>query len=114
LTLIENVAKEAKEQNVKIEIWPLVSRSEQENFESPFFEKFASGNLSEFRFQDSAEMEDYLEYVVRGTRSFRPTYHLPLHILRDERDPPIMIDWFPIVQLAKRPGKIPILDETKQ
>jgi hypothetical protein len=115
--LIENVVNEAKEKKMKIEVWPLVSKSSHSSegrcFKSSFYENLVSVALPENRFHDSVEMEDTLLQITNSMRSARPSYRCPLLILREERNPAIMIDWFPIVQLAKRPGKVHIDNETK-
>ncbi|KAG7369125.1 Ku70/Ku80 beta-barrel domain containing protein [Nitzschia inconspicua] len=118
--LINNVASEAKDQYVEFIIWPLASNvngiQQSDSFVSPFFEALASAWLFDKRFQDMEELEqDGLAEIYRRMKKNRRIYHGPMHILHSSssREAPIMIDWFSPVQLAKRPAKVQIDDETK-
>lgn len=118
--LVDNVASEAKEQNIEFIIWPLASMVggalKSGTFSSPFFEALASAWYFDQAFQDMDELQqDGLDEIYRRMKKNRRLYHGPMHILHSSsnREAPIMIDWFSPVQLAKRPGKVQIDDETK-
>ncbi|KAL3919687.1 MAG: hypothetical protein SGILL_003632 [Bacillariaceae sp.] len=120
---IQNVANEAKDQSdVEILVWPLAMLQPNGDtllngpFESPFFEAFAT-DVFEKRFQDFGELqENGLDTAYVKKKKHRRAYYLPLHILRSsmDRDPSIMVEWYTLVQLASRPGKVKINDETKE
>jgi hypothetical protein len=129
--LVDNVANEAKEQKINIVVWPLRSSctpgsdddditNRRENFESPFFDMIASERTFERRMNDMTNLEDGLEDIMRSMRKNRRSYFGPLHILGpnlvqgNDESCSIMIDWYPVVQLAKRPSKVNIDDETKR
>lgn len=127
MQLVYNVANEAKEQNINIVVWPLFSTSPSKNdvggssdvFESPFFDKLVSEVVFGRRLQTMTELEDGLENITRSMRKNRRSYFGPMHILdpsanENGEDSAIMIDWYPIIQLAKRPGKVQIDDESKR
>jgi hypothetical protein len=119
MQLIENVANEAKEQNVEIIVFPLVvmkhaSGLQRGLFVSPLFQSLVSEWYFERRFQDLVELEhDGLHLIYQTMKKNRRTHYGPLNILRSKRDAPIMVDWYSTVQLAKRPTKVHIDDETK-
>ena len=131
--LIQNIANEAKEQRISIIIWPLPvhhSNSKKHKFQkddnmfvSPFFEKIASEILFDQRLQSYVELQDELGEIYRSMAKKRRTYYGPMHILRpgknigntrSVKDPAIMIDWYSVVQLQRRPGKVQIDTATKK
>jgi ATP-dependent DNA helicase 2 subunit 1 len=120
---IANVAREAKDHSdVEILVWPLALMPSNGGmllsgpFESLFFDSLGT-DVFEKRFQDFDELQDNgLDNAYVKKKKHRRSYYLPLHILRSsvERDPPIMVEWYTLVQLAHRPSKVSINDETKQ
>jgi hypothetical protein len=118
--LVENVANEAKEQGIEFIVWPMAStvdgRLHSGIFVSSFFESLASVWFFEKCFQDIEELEqDGLDVIYQRMNRNRRVYHGPMHILHSsvDKEAPMMIDWFSPVQLAKRPSKVQIDDETK-
>jgi hypothetical protein len=119
--LVENVASEAKEQqHIELVVWPLASNVNGNlrngTFVSSFFTSLASAWFFDRCFQDMEELEhDGLYVIYQRMKRNRRVYHGPMHILHSSshREAPIMIDWFSPVQLAKRPSKVQIDDETK-
>lgn len=127
--LVYNVANEAKEQKISIVVWPLCSAGpfgadsdaeDHDSFESPFFDMLASQRTFESRMHNMSALADGLEDIMAGMRKNRRSYFGPMHILGpnsagdNDDDCAIMIDWYPVVQLAKRPGYAHIDDETKR
>jgi hypothetical protein len=125
--LIQNIANEAKEQRIAIIVWPLNSNKniieKNEVFVSPFFESIASEVLFDQRFRSYVELQDGLELFYRTMVKKRRTYYGPMHILRPGQsvgnnrsidDPAIMIDWYSVVQLSRKPGKVQIDAATKK
>jgi len=128
--LTQNIANEAKEQRIEIIVWPLAvhpdsnhsSIKNDEDFVSPFFEAISTEILFNQRIRSYDELHEGLEEIYRAMVKKRRSYHGPMHILRPDnvgnirslKDPAIMIDWYSIVQLAKRPGKIQIDSATKK
>ncbi len=121
--LIQNIANETKEQRIRIIVWPLVNPSESnkmdndEEFDSTFFEDIASEILFEQRFSCFASLQDGLEGIYRTFSKKRRTHYGPMYILRpgmsvgntrSVEDPTIMIDWYSVVQLSTKPGKVTI------
>jgi len=121
--LIQNIANETKEQRIRIIVWPLVNPSENNNldndeeFDSPFFEDIASEILFEQRLSTFVDLQDGLEGIYRILSKKRRTHYGPMHILRPGmsvgntrsiEDPAIMIDWYSVVQLSTKPGKVVI------
>jgi hypothetical protein len=118
--LIDNVVSEAKEQHVEFIVWPLASNAngilQSGVFASPFFESLASTWFFQQCFRDMGELEqDGLDVIYRRMKKNRRVYYGPMHLLHSSsgREAPIMIDWFSPVQLARRPAKVQIDDETK-
>lgn len=129
--LIQNIANEAKEERISIIVWPLPVHSngkkhsfqkDDNMFVSPFFEKIASEILFDQRPQSYIELQDELGEICRSMAKKRRTYYGPMHILRpgknvgntrSVKDPAIMIDWYSVVQLQRRPGKVQIDTATK-
>jgi len=128
--LIQNIANEAKDENIGIIVWPLAvgsrsfknSRVIDDAFESAFFESIASDNRFDHRLRSYNELHDELEELYRTMAKKRRTYHGPMHILRpgkignirSDKDAAIMIDWYSVVQLSSRPGKVCIDSATKK
>ncbi len=130
--LIQNIANEAKEQRIRIIVWPLADptkgkttnvESDDEEFESPFFDAISSDVLFEDRLRSFVDLQDGLEEIYRSLAKKRRMYYGPLHILhpgtnvgnsRSIEDPAIMIDWFTVVQLSRKPGKVAIDTASKK
>ena len=129
--LIQNIANELKEQRIRIIVWPLISPTGntkgdiqgEEEFESPFFDAIASEVLFENRLRSLVELQDGLEGIYRTMAKKRRMYHGPMHILRPGKsvgnnrsieDPSIMIDWYSVVQLSRKPGKVAIDTASKK
>jgi hypothetical protein len=126
---VENIAIDAKEERISIVVWPLVSTtqstaiknqpSNDEKFLSPFFESIRSkpkpNDLKpnfDRRLQTYKEMDDTRDDMTNEMMKNRRSKYGPLHILRPgivrSEEPAIMIDWYSVVQLSKRPGKVQI------
>lgn len=124
--LIQNIANEVKEQRIEIIVWPIAVHPKSNNnemFESQFFESIASEVLFDQRLRSYMDLHDGLEGIYRTMAKKRRTYHGPMHILRPGvnggnnrsiEDPSIMIDWYSVVQLSRRPGKVTINTATKK
>lgn len=124
--MIHNIAAEAKEQRIRIIVWPLAKPSESENnqeFVSPFFESIASEVLFEHRLRSLVELEDGMEEIYRTMAKKRRMYYGSMHILhpgmnlgncRSIEDPAIMIDWYSVVQLSRKPGRVAIDTASKK
>ena len=128
--LIQNIANEAKEQKIGIIVWPLAVHSRtterhrvmDEVFDSPFFESIASETRFDQRLRSYNALHDELEELYRTMAKKRRMHYGPMHILRpgkigntrSAKDPAIMIDWYSVVQLSSRPGKICIDSSTKK
>eukprot|EP00537_Pseudo-nitzschia_pungens_P013005 CAMPEP_0172392606 /NCGR_PEP_ID=MMETSP1061-20121228/8689_1 /TAXON_ID=37318 /ORGANISM="Pseudo-nitzschia pungens, Strain cf. pungens" /LENGTH=795 /DNA_ID=CAMNT_0013123477 /DNA_START=161 /DNA_END=2548 /DNA_ORIENTATION=- len=131
--LIENIANLAKEQRVKIVVWPLelpfnhkdssnnYEEVKDNEFNSTFFDSMASEFASKHGqlLRSESDMLDILTDEFENMNKKRRTYYGPMHILRrgkntKEKDSSIMIDWYSVVQLSRRPGKVQIDKETKR
>ena len=129
--LIQNISNEIKEQRIEIMVWPLTVPSNNNQyrkkddtvFVSPFFESVASDGVSEQRLCSFYDLEDRLDEIHQTLAKKRRTYYSPMHIFRpgkgaghnrSAKDPAIMIDWYSLVQLLKRPGKVQIDTQTKR
>jgi Ku70/Ku80 N-terminal alpha/beta domain len=126
--LVRNVANEAKEQGIKIVVWPLLSptapqtddgHNASEIFELPFFGTLVSEPVFEQRLRTMTDLEDGLDDITRSMTRNRRSYFGPMHVLcpnsdNNDEGTAIMIDWYPIVQLATRPSKVQIDGETKR
>jgi hypothetical protein len=131
---VENIAIDAKEERISIVVWPLVSTTStaiknkqlgnDEKFLSPFFESIRSkpkpnDSKPSFdrRLQTYEEMDETRFDMRNEMMKNRRSKYGPLHILRpgfvrSEEEPAIMIDWYSVVQLSKRPGKVQIDSQT--
>lgn len=130
--LIQNIATEVKEQRIRIIVWPLANHSEtsktnhkdtNDEFVSPFFRSIASEILLDQRLSSFLELLDGLEGIYRTLAKKRRTYYGPMHILRpgmsvgntrSVEDPAIMIDWYSVVQLSRKPLQVKIDIATKK
>ena len=130
--LIQNIATEVKEQRIRIIVWPLANHSESsktnhidknDEFVSPFFGSIASEILFEQSMSSFLELQDGLEGIYRTLAKKRRTYYGPMHILRPGmsvgntrsiEDPAIMIDWYSVVQLSRKPLQVKIDISTKK
>mmetsp|Transcript_25512 Transcript_25512/g.54421 ORF Transcript_25512/g.54421 Transcript_25512/m.54421 type:complete len:533 (+) Transcript_25512:1205-2803(+) len=98
-------------------------------FESVATTIFASDHGQ--RLRSESDMQELLEDIVRTMTQKRRTYYGPMHILRPGKGMPkkklvsqqkkdrvsttsIMIDWYSVVQLTRRPGKVQIDTQTKR
>jgi hypothetical protein len=134
--LIQNVAREAKEQGIQIIVWPLplptLSSSSTPAMENTFsqeafFHEIASYNaFPQRRLSSSEEMVDALDDLQQQWKKTRRLYWGPMWFpdwkqqqqLNKEKEkddaPAIMIDWFRFVQPAKKPSKVKIDQYTKR
>ena len=129
--LIQNIANEAKEQRIRIIVWPLIDPTQgktttvesEEEFESPFFDSIVSEVLFDDRLRSFVDLQDGLEGIYRSLAKKRRMYYGPMHILRPGtnvgnnrsiEDPAIMIDWYSVVQLSRKPGKVAIDTASKR
>ena len=88
--LIQNIANEAKEQRIRIIVWPLIDPTQgktttvesEEEFESPFFYSIVSEVLFDDRLRSFVDLQDGLEGIYRSLAKKRRMYYGPMHILR--------------------------------
>jgi hypothetical protein len=117
--LIQNVARDAREQEIQIVVWPLpkVPPTALDFSWEVFFHDIVSYNPFPHRLQSLGELQDGLEDLKRYGKKIRRLYWGPLWLpdwKEHEDKPNIMIDWFPFVQMAKKPTKVQIDQQTKR
>jgi hypothetical protein len=140
--LIQNVARDAGEEGIQLQVWPLPSSTTQHDGPSfdhgAFFDNITlrPPTFPE-RFQSLEELLDGLDDLQDEYTKIRRAFYGPL-LLPDWREqaqkeqeaaktnsdnnnnnnnnnvPPIMIDWFRFVQFAKKPSTVTINQETKR
>jgi hypothetical protein len=117
--LIQNVARDAKEQGIQIVVWPLPSPTTTTPLFShlPFYQDIASYNAFDHRLQSLEDLQDGLEDLQQHFKKIRRLYYgaMLLPDWREQEDKAaIMIDWYRFVQLAKKPSKVQIDQHSKQ
>jgi hypothetical protein len=115
LKLIENVARDAHEQNIDIRIWPLLSSSAPETttFDySVFFHSICNPEPAfDERFSSMDELIEGLEILGSSWKRVRRGYHGPMRLpdwRERNNDLAIMVDFFKLVSFKKRPSSIQI------
>lgn len=125
---VETIADDAKEERIHISVWPIIcttgvppeTHAGSEQFVSPFFESICTNTDGlDKRLKNYEEMNDKLYEEINDIKKNRRSHYGPLHILRPGigrsiEEPPIMIDWYSLTQLLKRPGKVQIDNENNR
>eukprot|EP00980_Cylindrotheca_fusiformis_P030410 scaffold24788_cov117-Cylindrotheca_fusiformis.AAC.2 len=115
---VHMVAEECHESGVQIVVWPLME-AEQENKQfdqSLFFESMCQEQVFEERLSDMEQLQEGLEDLRQCWKKVRRAYHGPMRMpdWRDREDATaIMVDWFKLVQFAKKPSMVQIDLQTK-
>jgi len=115
---IQNVAGDAKEQGIQIIVWPLGDASLPFAMD-PFYREIVSYEAFEERLSSMEAIQDGLELLQPQWKKVRRIYYGPMwlpgdHTLGDEGLTPIMVDWFRLVQMAKKPARVQIDQATNR
>lgn len=115
---VHMVAEECHESGVQIVVWPLagVDKDKKHFDHSLFFESICQVQVFQERLSGMEQLQDGLEDLRQCWKKVRRAYHGPMRMpdWRDrEDDKAIFVDWFKLVQFAKKPNMVQIDLQTK-
>ena len=127
--LIQNVARDVQEHGIQIITWPLLHPQQQQQDDDsvtfrhdPLLESISTSIPFVNRLTTQDECLDALEALQQYWKKLRRSFCCPLLLPGAANDnengnhasSSIYVDWFRFVQMAKKPNRVPINQQTKR
>ena len=117
--LIQNVARDVQEHGIQIITWPLLHPQQQDSVtfrHDQLLESISTSIPFVNRLTTLDECLDALEALHQYWKKLRRSFCCPLLLpgANGNASSSIYVDWFRFVQMAKKPNRVPINQQTKR